>query len=182
MLVALAAAVVVWMMAPAILPWLSPVLCGLILAIPLSVLLSSVSLGQALARQGLLVIPAETEPPPVLQRLRQLLGAPAAQELSDTGALFRRAIADPAFAALHRSILLATGAQRKAEPRQVRRAEKQLRAGALHRLSDEDRKAVLSDPSALASLHLSLWTNTINQDQVCAWHAHAEPAVTSHLM
>ena len=52
MVAGLLAAGVTWLVAPGLLVWLAPVLCGLILAIPLSMILSSVGLGQALARWG----------------------------------------------------------------------------------------------------------------------------------
>jgi membrane glycosyltransferase len=158
-LAGLGATCVVWLLVPGNLPWLSPVLCGLILAVPLSLMLSSVPLGQALARQGLLITPEETAAPPVLQRHRSLLAEPAANDLLDTGGLLHRVLTDPAFAALHGCVLQATAAHRHADPQQVRRVEKQLRAGTLQRVSSEDRKAVLSDTEALQALRVSAWTD-----------------------
>src|SRR4029453_9402583 len=70
------AGAIAWLLAPGILLWLSPVLLGLFLAIPLSILLSSVSVGQALARRRLLLTPEETSAPTVLQRHRHLLTLP----------------------------------------------------------------------------------------------------------
>ena len=52
--------------------WLSPVLAGLLLAVPLSVWASRASVGRALRRQDLLLIPEERIEPPVLTRTREL--------------------------------------------------------------------------------------------------------------
>jgi membrane glycosyltransferase len=154
----LAAAAAAWLLAPALLFWLSPVLIGLILAVPLSMLLSSVSAGQVLARHGFLLTPEETAVPKVLQRHRSLLALPAAKELLDAKGMFRRVLVDPAFLALHRCILSATNSGVRADPRQVRRTERQLLAGGPERVSVENRKAVLLDPQSMGDLHLLAWT------------------------
>jgi membrane glycosyltransferase len=154
--VGFAAGAFVWSLAPGILPWLSPVLCGLILAVPLSVLLSSVPVGQGLASRGLLITPEETAPPRVLRRLRRLLAR--SKEIGEPRTMFRRVLTDPAFAELHCCVLRATHADRPADPEQVDRVEKRLRSGAFHRVSADDRKAVLSDPEAVRSLQLAAWS------------------------
>src|SRR5581483_4019103 len=66
-LLGLAGATVAWLWAPALLPWLAPVLLGLLSAIPLSLLLGSVRAGRSLARRRLLLIPEEVAPAGVLQ-------------------------------------------------------------------------------------------------------------------
>jgi hypothetical protein len=52
----------------------------------------------------------------------------------------------------------ATGAQCPADRVKLRRTERQLRAGAWHKVSAGDLKAILSDVSALRSVHLGLRT------------------------
>ena len=69
-LVALAA---LWALAPNVLPWLAPILLGLVLAAPLSRWSSDPEAGRRLARAGLLLVPAETEPPVALARRDALL-------------------------------------------------------------------------------------------------------------
>ncbi len=54
---------------PGLLPWLSPILAGWVLAIPLAMLTSSDRLGAALRERGLLLIPEEIDPPLILQGL-----------------------------------------------------------------------------------------------------------------
>ncbi|HEY5314655.1 MAG TPA: glucans biosynthesis glucosyltransferase MdoH [Pirellulales bacterium] len=159
-LAGLAAALVIWAVAPAMLLWLSPVLVGLVLAIPLSLLLSSVPIGRAAAGKHLLSTPEETAVPQVLRRHRHLLSLPPMRELADLGGIFRRILADPAFVALHRSVLMATDATSPADARQLQLAERQLIAGGPARVSIENRKAILSDPEALHALHLFAWTRT----------------------
>lgn len=149
-----------WLLAPALLLWLSPVLAGLILSVPLSMLLSSVRMGQALARSRLMLTPDETSAPEVLRRHRQLLRQPPPKEQADPGGLFRRILADPAWIALHRSILLATDAARIADSRQVQRTKRQLQANGPRRISRDDRRTILADPEALSDLHVFAWTSS----------------------
>jgi len=68
-------------LAPELLWWLSPVLAGLLLSVPLSRASGSVWLGRMLARAGVLTIPEEIRPPAVLARRDALLReAPPAAE------------------------------------------------------------------------------------------------------
>jgi membrane glycosyltransferase len=64
-------------LAPPLLPWLSPVLAGMLLAIPLSRLSGSAAIGRGLARMGILCTPEEESPPPIVQRRDALLAASA---------------------------------------------------------------------------------------------------------
>jgi membrane glycosyltransferase len=61
--------VAVYLTAPDLLPWLSPVLAGLILAVPIAVLSSRAGLGLAALRQGWFLIPEEIAPPKELEWL-----------------------------------------------------------------------------------------------------------------
>ncbi len=155
----LVGAVATWYLAPSIFPWLVPVFTGLILAVPLCMMLSSVTLGRTAADYGLLLTPEETTVPKVLKRHRHLLALAPPKELSDYRGMFRRLLADPAFVALHRCILTATSAAVKVSPRELANAEKQLLVGGPHRVSVDSRKAILSDPDAVSALHLFAWTS-----------------------
>ncbi|MEM6670911.1 MAG: glucans biosynthesis glucosyltransferase MdoH [Pseudomonadota bacterium] len=57
--------------APAALPWFAPGLLGLIFAAPFAVVTGSRKLGLALRRSGLLLIPAETRPHEILERVKR---------------------------------------------------------------------------------------------------------------
>jgi membrane glycosyltransferase len=59
----------VYITAPDLLPWFSPVLAGLLMAVPLVVISSRADLGMAALRRGWFVIPEETAPPKELEWL-----------------------------------------------------------------------------------------------------------------
>ncbi len=61
----------VYLTAPDLLPWFSPVLTGLLLAVPLVVISSWAELGLAALRRGWFLIPEEVAPPTELQWLYQ---------------------------------------------------------------------------------------------------------------
>ncbi|HZZ79666.1 MAG TPA: glucans biosynthesis glucosyltransferase MdoH [Gemmataceae bacterium] len=157
MLAGLVVCAVAWLLLPATVPWLAPVFIGLIFAIPLSMTLSSVRIGQAMARLGILITPAETLPPPVLERLREYLNQPQGSEVIVPETLFPHLLADPALRELHRSILLATHAAQPAGLALARRAEHLIRIGAWKRMNAGERKAVQGDPELLDKLHLLDW-------------------------
>jgi membrane glycosyltransferase len=75
-------AIGVYLTAPALLPWLSPVLAGLILAVPITVLSSRAGLGLAALRHGWFLIPEEIAPPRELEwlALEEDPGRPAAPD------------------------------------------------------------------------------------------------------
>ena len=60
--------------------WLSPILAGLLLAIPLSVYTSRVRIGRALRKRGLMLTPEEGDEPRVLREARRA-GATVAERL-----------------------------------------------------------------------------------------------------
>jgi membrane glycosyltransferase len=78
-------------LAPPLLPWLSPVLAGLLLSVPLSKWSGSVKLGLALRRVGLLCTPEEAREPDIVRRRDQLVAQ--APPLPEDG--LRALAADP---------------------------------------------------------------------------------------
>ena len=79
----------VYSTAPDLLPWFSPVLAGLLLAVPLVVISSRADLGLAALRRGWFVIPEETAPPKELEWLdlwRDALRSPQSGGKPDAGA------------------------------------------------------------------------------------------------
>lgn len=77
----LAAAVVAWTISPPLAAWMSPVLIGMVLAIPVVAFTSSRGPGRWLQRHRLLSIPEETHPPRVLARATALRRAALAEPL-----------------------------------------------------------------------------------------------------
>ena len=83
--------------------WMTPVIVGLIFAIPLAQWSASPAAGLRLRRLKLLVIPEETEPPAVLTRANALAAEFARHEGDKDG--LRRLFADPALLVAHRAML-----------------------------------------------------------------------------
>ena len=82
----IAGALILWL-TPSLFVWTLPVLLGLVVSIPVSVLLSSVTVGAWLRDRGLLIIPEEHEKPRVLRLHQAALSrtqAVAAQALNPT--------------------------------------------------------------------------------------------------
>ncbi|HET9122001.1 MAG TPA: glucans biosynthesis glucosyltransferase MdoH, partial [Acidiferrobacteraceae bacterium] len=93
--------------------WLSPVLLGLVLAAPVSWLTADPAIGRAVARLHVFETPEETDPPPVLQLLREGLQQAARDTRLRAG--FVQALRDPVLYALHRRQLRARPASQCGE-------------------------------------------------------------------
>lgn len=140
--------------------WLSPVLAGLVLSIPLSIFLGSGRIGEALRRWGVFLFPEESAPPYELRRLEKNLAEcyrhmrPIEELRDDYGLL--QAVLDPYINALHVSL------QRQRRPAAATRAyflnlrERLLRDGP-KKLSPREKRALLLDPESMAWLHRELW-------------------------
>lgn len=99
-----------WALDPAMFLWLSPLVLGLAVSIPLAQLSSRRDIGQRLRRAGLFLIPEETRPPPVLDRARAVAAeiAASASAAAEPDGL-KRVLADPVARAVHLYLLEATG-------------------------------------------------------------------------
>ncbi len=96
--------VAAFLISPYLAAWMSPVVLGLALAIPLAAWTARQRAGQALRRAGLLLIPEERNPPQILARtmaLRQDWEA-----LAPEGEAVARLRGDPALLAAHRAMLV----------------------------------------------------------------------------
>jgi membrane glycosyltransferase len=152
-IVGLAWASVVWLLNPAYLWWLAPVVGALVLSIPLSVVTSRVGLGRKLRRRKYFLIPEESHPPPVIRATRRYWHhtAPPAD--------LTTAVVDPIVNAL----VCAQAVMRPVPgwPREAASdalASRALRNGA-DALSPQDRNQLLADPAALSALHVAVWTS-----------------------
>ncbi|MEM6750382.1 MAG: glucans biosynthesis glucosyltransferase MdoH [Planctomycetota bacterium] len=156
--VGLAATAAAYRFAPDLLPWLSPVLLGLVGSAPLAMLLSSARLGRALQERGYLLIPEEHEPPAILVRQNRI----AQQNEADTAASdahpLLRLVATPPALALHAGLTRAHIPPPGAEARLDRVAQIFLHGGADY-LKKDDRTALLSSPDTLWALHQRLWND-----------------------
>ncbi|GAB2500522.1 glucans biosynthesis glucosyltransferase MdoH [Pseudoxanthomonas sangjuensis] len=66
--------ILAWMVSPRIAAWMSPVIAGMVLSIPVVALTGSGRVGQWLRRLRLLQVPEEIAPPPVVARAAKLRG------------------------------------------------------------------------------------------------------------
>jgi membrane glycosyltransferase len=150
-LVGAGAAAGVAAVAPGLLPWMAPILAGLLLAIPLAVALGSRRAGAALARASLLAVPEETAPPDLLLRYRRALDeAEAWSARLRTRDPLARVVADPVLHEVHAELVAATGGAPRPRATDLDRVEGL-------------RRAVLSDPEGLRSLHRTVWTEAAPQ-------------------
>ena len=145
--------------APRILPWMAPVLAGLVLAIPFSQLTSRETLGARLRRHGLLATPEELDPPPELRELAEMLATPPPEAWpAAAGGGLTRAVLDPYANALHGSLLR----ERAHQPAGTRRYLVLLQEKLLHngpgKMSPREKNFLLSDSRSLQRLHREAWT------------------------
>ncbi|MGE0385731.1 MAG: glucans biosynthesis glucosyltransferase MdoH [Gammaproteobacteria bacterium] len=147
-----------WFYVPGFFWWFTPVLAGLLLAVPMSMLTSRSSIGRAARGLRLFMIPEETDRPDVLQRLDRHLEALEANAAPAAMPPWRQAVVDPAIHALHMSML-------GAEPLSRRRRH-YLRGLALHYIDDgpdtlkpAERRELISSRGPLADLHAYAWAH-----------------------
>ena len=162
-------AVAAYAVSPPFLLWMSPVVLGLVLAIPLSALTGQPAVGRALRRLGLLVTPEETEPPAVLQRASELTQGLTAHSPQVTDALTQLA-SDPDLRRLHVAMLSPEPARRKGDYdvdllvglAKLRDAETLQEAAAL--LSTREKLAVLGTQSGVERL-CQLWGEGVSPEK-----------------
>jgi membrane glycosyltransferase len=159
---------IVWRTDRTVFWWFLPVLAGMLLAIPLSVLTSRCTFGQAARRARLFLTPEETEPSEDIVMLRSALATAAAEPPSDKDRTMQQIIENPYYNALHLALLprrsdpklttaLKTLGKGLSAPELLR--ERALQQG-LGGLKDREQLLLLSDPDSVESLHRNLWRST----------------------
>jgi membrane glycosyltransferase len=147
----------VWSLDPQVFWWFVPVLMGLVLSIPLSVITSFDGLGGALRRAGLLLTPEEISPPGQLVERQARLDASPPQ-FRQGGEAIAEAIRDPYLNAIHVSLLNENPfpASQKELDAAAGAAQKLMRCGP-DGLSAAEQLAVVSNPEAMAWLNREYW-------------------------
>jgi membrane glycosyltransferase len=144
-------AALVWWLDPSFLWWLLPVVGALALSIPLSVYTSRASLGRALRRCGLFLIPEEVDPPTEIEATQthtsQAARCPDVATAIIDPVINAVACANTPARSMPESTLAARGGI-------VKRA---LRGG-IAALTPVERSRLIRDPTALARLHFLVWT------------------------
>ena len=158
-----------WRLGPSLFWWFMPVLVGMVLSIPLSVLTSRRSPGARLRKFGLLLTPEETAPPSELVALRSRMKV---HELTDDNrprpphAGLAEAVLDPYVNAIHVSLLREkrlnpTYAEQLAKlgagREETRALGEKLLAGGPDKLDPAERLAVMADQGVMVWLHQQAW-------------------------
>ena len=135
--------------------WMSPVLAGLILAIPLAAITSAPSTGAWLRRAGILLAAEERSPPQILVRANQLSEEAGSSARRNPFALL---FEDPALFAAHLQMLPPREVRRRGDPDAdlvvalAKIAEVETHTEALTLLNSKEVTAVLGDQEALVRL------------------------------
>ena len=139
--------------APRFFWWLAPVWLPLLLAIPIALVASSVSVGLLLRRWGLLLAPAETQPDPLDERAEALRAHGHAQ----AGWMeFRDTVLDPVLLDLH-CATLPTDGRAGVRAADLQRLREHARDVGPADLPPEQRRLLASDPVSLRWLHRHAW-------------------------
>ncbi|HQS46701.1 MAG TPA: glucans biosynthesis glucosyltransferase MdoH [Xanthobacteraceae bacterium] len=155
-LLGIALGVVAYLIAAPLFWWMSPVILGLVLAVPLVALTALRGAGTGLRRLGLLMVPEERTPPQVLEQAGAIAER-LAVELRE-GEAVARLRGDAGLRAAHLAFLPDGGARRRGDhspERLVARAKIADAASlpeALRALSAREKAAALGDGEALAAL------------------------------
>jgi len=144
------AAAVVW--TPQLIPWLSPILVGWLLAIPLAMATSSERIGLWLARIGLLQIPEESELPAILTGLD---APPNASPYSHSGLL--HVALSPYANSVHASMLRRSTVKARHKEAYLTSLRVRLLSGGPENLSRRELLSLLWDAEAVALLHREVW-------------------------
>jgi len=131
--------------------WLTPIIGGLLAAVPLSVLGSRTSLGRAWERAGLLLIPEEIDPPPVLVAAQR-----HATALADRQVGFEAALLDPIVHARVSAAAVDRATPRGAKGAARARLLAKAREFGLGVLATEEKLRLLADRTALAEMRQAL--------------------------
>ncbi|MBL8250959.1 MAG: glucans biosynthesis glucosyltransferase MdoH, partial [Candidatus Competibacter sp.] len=146
---------------PAFFWWFTPVLLGLALSIPVSMLSSSIALGQAAREWGLFLTPEETDPPTVLRYLAENLqdDDPVLPALRDGPRnRFVQALTDPYVNALHLSLLPERSSPGKRRRHYLEGLIHQLEEEGPDSLSPAQKRDLIAEPETLLRLHALFWS------------------------
>ena len=142
--------------------WLSPVLAGLVLSIPVSIFLSKASFGRRARELGIFLTPEETHPPYELKRLQQNVSEcyrhlPPFEPLrADYGLM--QAVLDPYINAMHVGLLRQRRPSEEAREWFAQLRQRLLRDGPA-KFTSKEKMALLLDADSMIWLHRELWSS-----------------------
>lgn len=131
--------------------WFSPVLAGFLLAIPISVWSSWVSLGEWARKHRLFLTPEEVDPPPVLLTLDRELELAASLPWAQPGDALERVLGDPRVRGVHLS-MLDSGSEDDLHRHYLEGLELKYRLNGAAALTPREKRDLLLDEEAVRSL------------------------------
>ena len=153
---------------PGLVLFLSPILAGLILSMPLSIFLSRANIGEWLKRRGFFLTPEETHPPKESIEAEAIeahlsSSSPLSQKTRPLAEPWAYAVAHPLIHALH-LLLLRQGSTRISDtPREhLKILSHQLLQGGPDAISPAEKQTLLHHPASLNWLHRTLWLTPHN--------------------
>jgi membrane glycosyltransferase len=168
-----------WHLDPGLFWWFTPVLAGMVLSVPLSVLTSRRSLGARAKSLGLFLTPEETKPPMELVSLRSRMRIHALTGGDAPGRAHHglaQSVLDPYVNAIHVTLLrekqlnpvyaehlTRIGAGSDA----VRELGEKLLASGPEKLTSSERMAVMADQRVMVWLHQQVWLRP--EEKLAAW-------------
>ncbi len=141
--------------------WMSPLLAGIILSIPISYVTGTAVPGRALREAGVFLTPDESDPDPELRRLDELLAAPTGGQpllpelASHRGVL--QAVLDPYVNAAHVSLLRAKDDPPPATGLRLAALRDRLIREGPGALEPRELLALLADVDSMVALHEEIW-------------------------
>lgn len=141
--------------------WLSPVIAGMVLSIPISIVLSKGRLGRRAREIGLFLTPEESTPNYELRRLRQNLAEcyrhlqPIEPLRADYGLM--QAVLDPYINAMHVALLRQRRSSEEAREWFAHLRERLLHEGP-EKFTTKEKMALLLDADSMIWLHRELWS------------------------
>lgn len=157
----LAAAALAWRIDPLMLAWMSPIVGGLLLSIPLSYFTGTLSLGLRLRARGLFLTPEESQPERELTELAENLAtrgqtAPPRPELAEDYGLLQ-AVLDPFVNAAHVGMLRAKDDPPAGNEERFAILRSRLLREGPAALDQRDKISLLLDVDSMNTLHHEVW-------------------------
>jgi len=150
--------VVAWRYVPGFFWWFTPVLAGMLLAIPVSLLTSRADLGAAARRLGLFLTPQEAQPADVVRRYREMIAeTERSEEIAPMRPLWLAALLHPRVHALHRRMLPIEEPTRR-QRHQLEGLMYTLTDQSDEALTDAERRAMIANAECLRRIHTGLWS------------------------
>jgi membrane glycosyltransferase len=168
-------AVIAMRISPALAAWMSPLLAGTILSIPISVLTGDTELGLKLRRRGIFITPEELDPPAALLELARAMAEPPAgrlipADLAAHGGLLQ-AVLDPYVNAAHVSLLRAKEDPPVATTLRLAELRDRLVRDGPEALTKPEITALLADVDSMVELHERIWA--ARAQQLAPWWQEA---------